>query len=291
MLRIDPGVAQVWSSPTTLRFGARAPVLVISPIERTQEILIHALTAGTTRRALDAVAVQAGATSSDVGRLLELLAPVLIADASTASLSVAVERTLPWPVRAAGVDTGVARAVASVGGELVGRQDRPDLAVVIGAHLIAPAVASYWLGRDIPLLPVVLTERAIEVGPLVVPGVTACLHCLACHLMDEDSSWPLIAAQLLDPAIVEPLPVEPIAALDAAATVARAVRALLGSRATGLEGVTVRFDDEGGVSRRDWAPHPRCSCRALRGNVTAFERPSGAARSAPTRVGAPGGRG
>lgn len=291
MLRIDPRVAQVWSSPSTLRFGAQRPRVVIDPIDRSQEILIHALTTGTSRLALDALAVQTEVSDARLEELLDVLSPVLQAEPEDLSFGVAVERTLPWPGDSAGIDSAIARAVAAVGASVVTRQNRPALAVVVSAHLVAPHVAGYWLSRDVPLLPVVLGEETVDVGPLVVPGVTACLHCVGCHRSDEDAAWPLIAAQLLAPEVAERVAVDPVAALDAAAMVARAVRAVRRAEPTGIEGMTVSLDGEGEVSRRAWAPHPRCSCRALPENVTSFERPRGAARSAPRRAAADVARG
>lgn len=284
VLRIDPAIAQVWSSPTTLRFGAERPRLVLDDLDRLQEILVHALTTGTTRAALDAIAQQAGSDTARVEQLLARLAPLLQPETAPAdsSVTVAVERALPWPDDSAGIESALVRIVAATGARLTGRDDAPALAVVLAAHVIAPAVATYWLSRDIPMLPVVLGEESITVGPLVVPGETACLYCVACHRTDEDSSWPLIASQLLDPAHVAPLHVDPVSAVEASALVARAVRAVERREPSGLEGTGARIGTDGSVSRRAWEPHPRCSCRAHRGNVSALAPRLDAAQPGPT---------
>jgi hypothetical protein len=285
VLRIDPGIAQVWSSPTTLRFGAERPRLVLEGVDSHQEVLLHALTTGTTRPALHVLALQAGADSALVDELLEQLAPFLETESTptpAAPLAVALERTLPWPADTAGLESTIARVVSATGAVLGGRDEAPGLAVVVGAHLVAPAVSTYWLSRDIPLLPVIMGEESLTVGPLVVPGETACLYCVGCHRTDEDAAWPMIASQLLDPAQVTPLRVDAVSAVEAAAIVARTIRASQRRESTGLEGAAVRIQPDGAVSRRAWAPHPRCSCRALRGNVTELVPRSDAVLPAPT---------
>lgn len=283
-LRLDPTIARVWASPTTLRFGAERPRLILSDVRHYEELLIHALRIGTNRQALVMLGAEVGADELQVDRLIARLSPVLATETETEaeSLLVAVERVLPWPDCDSAVDRSVHGVIARSGMTMVTRDEDPDLAVVLQTHLVAPTTAQYWLARDIPMLPLVLGEESITVGPLVLPGSTCCMNCLHQHLTDEDPAWPMIAGQLLDPELASAVRVDAVVAAEATALTGRAVDRLAAGRASGMEGVSARVALDGTVSRRTWAAHPRCSCRARQGSGTANVVPIGAARAAPT---------
>ncbi len=78
-------------------------------------------------------------------------------------------------------------------------------------------------GRDVVHLPVVLSATTATVGPVIAPGLTACLSCLDATRRREDASWPLIAAQLLARA-------QPDTDVTLAAEAARAARHLVSGR-------------------------------------------------------------
>jgi len=72
---------------------------------------------------------------------------------------------------------------------------RPDL-VVIAADDEPDRAAAIELVRDgIPHLVVGVRETVGVVGPFVIPGSTACLHCLDLHRTDLDPGWPALLAQ------------------------------------------------------------------------------------------------
>jgi bacteriocin biosynthesis cyclodehydratase domain-containing protein len=50
-----------------------------------------------------------------------------------------------------------------------------------------------------PHLVVAVDGGRAVIGPLVVPGVTSCLHCADLHRTDRDPAWPLLAVQLSGP--------------------------------------------------------------------------------------------
>jgi hypothetical protein len=69
------------------------------------------------------------------------------------------------------------------------------------------------LERLVELLPAGVAHLAVEVrdtvgvvGPLVLPGRTACLRCLDLTRADRDPDWPVLAAQLTQPARTPPPP-------------------------------------------------------------------------------------
>ena len=70
----------------------------------------------------------------------------------------------------------------------------PDLAILVGRHLMELRAS---LMRDrVPHLAVSADEAIGVVGPLVIPGRTACLRCLDLTRAERDPAWPLILAQL-----------------------------------------------------------------------------------------------
>ena len=103
------------------------------------------------------------------------------------------------------------------------------------------------------------------VGPLVVPGVTSCLHCADLHRRYADARWPRLAAQLTG---VEPPPSgSTITCLLTAATAALQVLAHLdGTAAPGVLEATIELHPPHLAPRvRRWPAHPACPCGAAVG--------------------------
>lgn len=123
-------------------------------------------------------------------------------------------------------------------------------------------------------------ETAVEVGPLVVPGRTACSQCRALHLTDADPHWPMTAREI--PAWPVPPPdaaLETVAALE----IARAVLGITGHSDLGptpLVGtgsdIVLRVEAGGRMRRVANPPHPRCPCGAADQAVS-----TGASTSSP----------
>ena len=59
----------------------------------------------------------------------------------------------------------------------------------------APELADV-LDDGVPHLPVAVTADAARVGPLVLPGTTACLWCLEHRARDLDPAWPALTDQV-----------------------------------------------------------------------------------------------
>jgi bacteriocin biosynthesis cyclodehydratase domain-containing protein len=139
---------------------------------------------------------------------------------------------------------------------------RPDLAVLTGPR--PPELQGTLMREQVPHLAVSASEAIGVVGPLVIPGRSACLRCLDLIRADRDPAWPLILAQLAG-RHPDPLGCDAPLAAAVAAQVAFQALALI-DRAADVDAVT-----NGTLElvlpgwqwrRRTWLPHPRCACGA-----------------------------
>ncbi|SNR90453.1 ThiF family adenylyltransferase [Blastococcus mobilis] len=114
----------------------------------------------------------------------------------------------------------------------------------------------------VPHLVATVRGQTGVVGPLVVPGVTSCLHCADLHRRDADSRWPRLAAQLT--AVDPPPSGSTITCLLTAATAALQVLAHLdGTAAPGALEATIELRPPHLAPRvRHWPAHPACPCGA-----------------------------
>jgi bacteriocin biosynthesis cyclodehydratase domain-containing protein len=98
------------------------------------------------------------------------------------------------------------------------------------------------------------------VGPLVLPGATACLRCLDLTRSDLDPDWPALAAQLGVPGRATP-PCDGALAVAVAAQAALQALALLDGAAPATAGGTLELAlPDWRWRRRSWAAHPACGC-------------------------------
>src|SRR5699024_1292350 len=109
-----------------------------------------------------------------------------------------------------------------------------------------------------------LESRRASVGPLVVPGQTACLACLWEHERERDASWPVLATQLVSRR--QPDPPSRALATMAAALVAR-TREAIDKESGRTRSVTVSAD--GRHRWRSHRPHAACLCRSPQESATA----------------------
>jgi hypothetical protein len=141
----------------------------------------------------------------------------------------------------------------------------PDLCVLADAVVPDPSLLAALHRDRIAHLPVRLRDGTGVVGPLVLPGRSACLTCIELHRCGRDPGWPAVTAQLVGQpgrgdaataAATAALGVaQVLAALDAAAGGATPVPSVLGA--------TLEIDiASGGLLRRGWPAHPDCGCGA-----------------------------
>ena len=159
-----------------------------------------------------------------------------------------------------------ARSIESVAPEVrtgpVAADERPDLVVLAYDGPIDPDRADLLHIDDQPYLGVGVGAGTVTVGPLVVPGLSACLACVERHRADRDPAWPALAAQLqLRAARTTACPGWLITA-GAAYACGQALAYLDGHEVSVLDASIELGDTEHLVRRRSWPVHPECTCRA-----------------------------
>uniref|UniRef100_UPI003D7E9E0A ThiF family adenylyltransferase n=1 Tax=Kineococcus sp. SYSU DK004 TaxID=3383125 RepID=UPI003D7E9E0A len=131
---------------------------------------------------------------------------------------------------------GAARSAGSAG---------VDLVVLVDHHAARAEAAAGCVADGVAHLSVVLRDSDAVVGPLVLPGRTACLLCLDLHRADADPGWPAVRDQLVRaPAATRR---EPVAAAGAVAGLAalQVLAHLDGARPTAV-GSTLEVGGGGG---------------------------------------------
>ena len=136
----------------------------------------------------------------------------------------------------------------------------PDLVVLVGTRI---ADRGAQLTRDrIAHLAVMASEAIGIVGPLVVPGKTACLRCHDYARAGNDPAWPLILAQIrtrrAEPAACDAVLTATVAAQAAAQALSAIETAPAASAAA--NGTLELVLPDWRWRRRTWPPHPDCPC-------------------------------
>lgn len=135
-----------------------------------------------------------------------------------------------------------------------------DFVVVAGRHVTAPWLTRALTAADVPHLLVITGERELLVGPLVVPGQSACARCTHLHATAADPDWPALATQLVG---LPPSPIPAVATVRAVSLVTQAAVAWLDRRDPEYLGrqLVVPFDGTE-ASLREITAHQECGCGA-----------------------------
>ncbi|NMR29874.1 ThiF family adenylyltransferase [Crystallibacter degradans] len=116
---------------------------------------------------------------------------------------------------------------------------------------------------DNPHLSLLLRERDALIGPLVVPGQSACLDCLDRHHAQTDPDWYELCSQVHG-ASAETGAVDEVAQSVAAAGLA-SLQSLLfldgRNRPAAWSAVLQLRSVDGAVGRHEYRPHPECACQ------------------------------
>jgi hypothetical protein len=159
-----------------------------------------------------------------------------------------------------------------------GPAPRPDqdADLLVLTRPVAPELQAELNRARTPHLAVSATEAIGIVGPLVEPGITACLRCLDLARAARDPAWPLVLAQLSRPRDDGPCAV--LAATVAAQAAAQAIAFVdqLPIAAATSNGTLELVWPAWQWRRRSWQPHQSCSCAT----AVTLSRPSGPVRTA-----------
>jgi bacteriocin biosynthesis cyclodehydratase domain-containing protein len=285
-LKLDPRWPLVWRNPYSVQLGVDPPLVRVDNLSDIDERMLAALTVGVS---MSGLALICRGRVAERDELLNRLAPALLVDETSAALplvavtgSGAIVDELSRVLAGSGVRVVVAENPDDLD------RSAPDLAIAVGDFVLPPALHSLWLRRDIPHLPVVVSDTGVTVGPMIEPGDGPCLLCLELHRRDDDPAWPAVASQLLGrrSGVATPL-----VAAETAAIVARLALARLQDEA--LPAVSVRIDAESGDrTERGWLAHPECGCRGIAhlvGAGSATSRQTGTGSPAVAPIGPAGG--
>lgn len=243
----------VWRSPSSVQVGIDPPRAVVEPVGPGAERMLAALVSGATEPGLAVLS----AGEDDPHQLLATLGPVLEAAHPARESRVAVRGTGPT----AGL---VARLLIEQDVRLAGTAGpSPDAGVIVAHYAVPPGARGTWLRDDVPHLPVVYSDTAVVVGPLIRPGLGPCLTCVELHHRDQDPAWPALASQLIDRTSTAEFGV---LTAEAAATAVRVLLSLLRGpiEPGGEQAIAVRIDGSTGErSAHVVTRHPHCSCAGL----------------------------
>ncbi|MFF4625618.1 thiamine biosynthesis protein ThiF [Nonomuraea jabiensis] len=149
---------------------------------------------------------------------------------------------------------------AMAGGPYLGDQsDRPDLVILTPVAPLDGVLVNELTSLGIPHLLGSAFEGHGTVGPLVIPGKTACLHCLDLTRRDRDPMWPIVTARLGGYPPGETACDVTLAALVAAAVAGHAL-AYLDGREPAVTNGTMDVTPDWRWKRRSWTIHPQCRC-------------------------------
>lgn len=261
VLRIDPRYPLVWRSPSSVQLGVAAPVVVLHEVSLADELMLSALLAGVSRPGLAMIARGGGVDDAAAEALLDAVAPALETPSSRATLTVTLVGSgltadrIATTLGSEGVRVGLARdaeTAAEAGG---------DLAIAVGHYVLAPELHGLWLRRDVPHLPVVLSDTSSTIGPVIEPGIGPCLYCLQRYRTDADPAWPALSAQLWGRRSAAETP---LVAAEIAAAASRAALARLDAGHASSAHSSTEIDVRSGRSTvRSWSPHPLCGCTGV----------------------------
>jgi hypothetical protein len=161
-------------------------------------------------------------------------------------------------------ERGVARVVSRVAPDVRTDEDgtRPDIAVLTDEHDQTQADA--LMAEDIPHVYAGAAEAIGVVGPLVMPGRSACLRCQDLTRRDRDPAWPAIAAQLAGGRIATPA-CDAVLATAVATQVARQTLMFIDAAEPApavINGTLEVVLPDWRWRRRTWPAHRDCGCSA-----------------------------
>ncbi|MEV0151156.1 MULTISPECIES: ThiF family adenylyltransferase [unclassified Nonomuraea] len=155
---------------------------------------------------------------------------------------------------------GTPSVLVRAGGPYLGDgTHRPDLVILAPVEPLDLLLVNELAELGIPHLLVSAFEGHGSVGPLVLPGRTACLHCLDLTRRDRDPGWAMVTARLGGYPPGEIACDTTLATVVAAAAAGHAL-AQLDGHASAVTNSTADVTPDWRWGSTPWTPHPECRC-------------------------------
>jgi bacteriocin biosynthesis cyclodehydratase domain-containing protein len=244
-----------------MQIGVSEPPVTLHHVSTATERIVSALSIGLTRSGLDLVRDAVGVSERQAAALLVTLGPAMLSPARSKnkSPSIVLVGSGETATRTADLLAKSGLSVRLAPDASVATSEDCDLAIAIGQFAVEPELHGLWLRRDVPHLPIVLSDSEVIIGPIVEPGIGPCLYCLHRHSTDADEAWPAIAIQLYgrrSPADVA-LVASEVAAIVCRLTLAR----VAGDGAAASVHRSIHLNvASGSVTTKEWLRHPSCGC-------------------------------
>lgn len=158
------------------------------------------------------------------------------------------------------VEAAVRRAAPEADTTALPLGERPDLVILAVDEPIDTERRDALHARNCPHLGVRLGPDFGVVGPLVLPGLTSCLHCADLHRLDRDPAWSALAVQLGVPTRHTPASDVSLTAVIAGMAAMQALCYLDGVPAATVDGTLELHLPDWQPRRRSWPVHPDCDC-------------------------------
>lgn len=142
-----------------------------------------------------------------------------------------------------------------------------DLVIYAGRDAVDPEGSAQLMRRDHPHLVVLQREQDATIGPLVIPGETACGECVERYRAEADAQWPRLCAELGNPGRDwQAPPEESSMALCVAGSAARQALLFLDgvNRPASWSAVLTFRASDGIWLHRRYSRHPDCGCQFQR---------------------------
>ena len=248
-IRIDPSIPVVWRDSETVQFGLDPEYARMGSIDLTGARGIAELVRGTSVARLASIVGGDDAAQS----LIDSCGDVFHRTPRATLPRLAVVGVAPATDTIARTWAGSTRSTVVAGSSSDLSAVDVDFVVLVSHFVVSPIDVQPWLGRDIPHCAIVFGESSVRVGPVVIPGETACIRCVELAHIDDDPTWSAVAPQMW----------RRTAAADSVDLAIHAAAESLSMFPMG-GGYSVRVD--GVTFHRAVSPHalhPKCGCRAI----------------------------
>lgn len=259
-LSLDPACLPLWRDVSTLQLGLEGAIRIEGPT-LWQERLLARLVDGFDEEE-PGLAAAFGVAERELRAFLRRIAPALRREAAPAALHIVTADGVEPATVTALCDALTACGWAPEWVTVAAVAPRVP-AVLVAHHAVAPSAWVPFLREDVVHAPLVFSVESAEVGPVVRPGRSPCLGCLAAHERERDPAWPVLTLQLL----ARRAPQTPTPLVVSAATLLSEL--LRASRADDDTARSARLSADGRRRWRSHRHHAECLCRSPRGSETA----------------------